>query len=203
MANTTWNPADLSNVTLTGSNLISTVGTGAGGARSVASLSGGQYYWENTWTTISSNTIISGISLASASVSAPTTGCAKIVRTTGHIFINNSDSGASISGGSAISQGSIICAAVDFTAQLIWFRQGAAGNWNGSGTANPATAAGGLSITSIAGALFAMMAGQSSDKVTANFGDSAFTGTVPSGFTAGFPAGGGAAAAQARALIMA
>jgi len=203
MANTTWNPADLSNVTLTGSNLIATVGTGTGGVRSVASLSSGKYYWENTWTTINTNTIVSGISLASASISAPTTACAKVSRLNGHIFINNSDTGSTITGGSTVAPGSVVCCAVDFTAQLIWLRIGAAGQWNGSGTANPATASGGLSITSIAGNLFAMMAGQTSDRVTANFGDSAFTGTTPAGFTAGFPATGGSTANAVRVMVLA
>jgi hypothetical protein len=190
MANTTWNPADLTNVTLTGGNLIATVGAGTGGGRSVASLSSGKYYWENTWTTVNTNSITSGISLASASVSAPVTACAKVSRLAGHIFVNNVDTTITISGGAAVAQGSVICWAVDFTAQLIWVRIGAAGQWNGSGTANPATATGGLSITSITGPLFAMMAGQTSDRVTANFGDTAFTGAVPAGFISGFPAVG-------------
>lgn len=204
MANTTWNPADLSNVTLTGSNLIATVGTGLGGVRSVASLSSGKYYWENTWTAVNTNNISSGIALVIASLLPPTTGSAKVARLNGRISINNVDQGAgsSISGGSAVPNGSVICFAVDFTAQVIWIRQGAAGSWNGSGTANPATATGGLSIASIAGAQFAFMTGQTADKITANFGDTAFTGALPAGFTSGFPTIA-AASEQARVMVLA
>jgi hypothetical protein len=79
---------------------------------------------------------------------------------------------------------------VDCGTNSIWFRVAPAGNWNGSGTANPATPLGGLSVSAIAangmspaGLFFA-----SGDAVTANFGDSAFVGGVPSGFTSGFPA---------------
>jgi hypothetical protein len=180
----TWNPADLSNVTLTGSNLIATVGGGSGGARSTTAFSSGKYYWENTWT-ISSNGITSGIALATANLTSPTTGWARISRISGNIIINGADQLVSISGGVAVPNSSVIGIAVDFTAQLIWFRLGAAGNWNGSGTANPAAATGGLSIASIAGPLFAGMVGQTGDIVAGNFGTSAFTGAVPSGFTAG------------------
>jgi hypothetical protein len=38
-----------------------------------------------------------------------------------------------------------LCMAVDLTAKLIWFRTGA-GNWNNSGTANPATGVGGWAL---------------------------------------------------------
>lgn len=186
MVNTTWSPTDKTNVTLTGSNLIAAC-TGNGGARSAHSLSSGKYYWENSYTTVQTNTLTAGIALAAANLAGLTTNCARINRTNGRILINAVDSGASISGGVAVAQGSAIGFAVDFTAKLLWARQGAAGNWNGSGTANPATGTGGLSITSIAGALFALMAGQNLDKVTANFGDTAFTGAVPAGFTSGFP----------------
>lgn len=188
MANTTWNPADRVNTTLSGGNLVAAADFAGGGVRSAHSLSAGKYYWENTYTVLSSNALTLGIALATASLTAPTTACAKIQRTTGNILVNNINTGSSISGGSAIAAGSVIGMAVDFTAQLIWFRLGAAGQWNGSGTANPATGVGGLSITPIAGALFAFMNGQQ-DTVTANFGDTAFSGTVPAGFTAGFPAG--------------
>jgi hypothetical protein len=183
---TTWNPADLVNTTLSGGNLVAATTAGIGGVRSVHSLSAGKYYWENTYTALSSNTLTVGIALSTVNLSNATTGCARINRLTGNIFVNNVNSGSSISGGSAVPGGSVIGMAVDFTAQLIWFRLGAAGNWNGSGAANPATAAGGLSISSVTGTLFAFMSGQL-DTVTANFGDTTFTGAVPAGFTSGFP----------------
>lgn len=200
-----WNPADLSGITLSNGNTVATGVGGGGGVRSTPSFSAGKYYLEHTWTNISTNSITSGIALGTASLTTPTTGWARVARTSGNIFINNVDTGSSISGGSAVSNASVIGIAVDFTAQLIWFRLGAAGQWNGSGTANPATAAGGLSIAAISsGALCASMNGGTSDAVTANFGANAFTGAVPAGFISGFPTGGGgAAAAQARAMVLA
>jgi len=80
----------------------------------------------------------------------------------------------------------VIGIAVDFSGQLIWFRVAPAGSWNGSGTANPATGVDGISISVIAGSRFPTMTGQGGDAITANFGASAFTGVVPSGFTSGF-----------------
>lgn len=117
---------------------------------------------------------------------SPTTGTSLITRTNGNININGSASGSTLGGPIAVA--AVIGVAVDFAAKLIWYRIAPAGNWNGSGTANPATATGGLNITSIAtGPLYALFSGGTSDKITSNFGDSAFSGAVPSGFTSGFP----------------
>lgn len=186
MANTTWNPADLLNVTLSGGNLIATA-SGAGGARSKEAVSSGKYFWEHTYTTINTNSIANGVALSTASLSTPSAGTSTILRINGNININGSYSGSTLG---IISSGAAIDVAVDFAAKLIWYRIAPAGNWNGSGTANPATGAGGLSIAAIAtGPLYALFSGGTSDKITANFGDSAFSGAVPSGFTAGFPAG--------------
>src|SRR5215472_12657550 len=146
MPATNWNPSDLSNVTLSGGNLVATVSAATGGVRSVASLSSGKYYWECTYTTINTNSLTTGLWLASASLGSPTTGTAWAARSTGNIFINNVNTGSTLG---IINPGSVLCIAVDFTAQLIWFRVGAAGQWNGSGTANPATGTGGLSTSSI------------------------------------------------------
>lgn len=187
MANTTWNPSDLSNVTLTNSNLTATVGTGAnGGVRAADSHSSGQYYFECKWT-LNTNTITSGLALSTASLIAASTGWVRVSRVTGDIIIGVTDTGTSINSASPIPQNSIIGCAVDLSAQLVWFRIAPSGNWNGSGTANPATGTGGISISAVSGALFPGMAGGSADVVLANFGGSAFSGTVPSGFTSGWP----------------
>ena len=91
--------------------------------------------------------------------------------------------------------GNIIGIALDRTARLIWFRLCPSGNWNGNASANPATGVGGLTLNTIAAAspLFSTyaLAGfvASGDVVTANFGDTAFSGVVPSTFTSGFTAG--------------
>ena len=56
-------------------------------------------------------------------------------------------------------------------------------DWNNSGTANPATGVGGIS-SGVAGPYYASASSSSaSTSYTANFGASAFSFTMPSGFT--------------------
>lgn len=50
------------------------------------------------------------------------------------------------SGTVAWGAGQTVCCAVDLDNNLIWFRNGASGNWNGSALANPATGVGGITI---------------------------------------------------------
>ena len=86
--------------------------------------------------------------------------------------------------------GDVIGIALDVGAQLAWFRVAPSGNWNGSGTANPATGTGGLSLASITNVDDCPLVGffpGIGESATANFGDSAFSGAVPSGFTTGWP----------------
>jgi hypothetical protein len=86
----------------------------------------------------------------------------------------------------------VVCIALDAGARLIWFRVGAAGNWNGSAVNNPATGVGGVAITNLGVGIQiypSVCFGVIGDQITANFGDSAFTGAVPAGFTSGFTAG--------------
>jgi hypothetical protein len=85
----------------------------------------------------------------------------------------------------------VVCIAFDVGARLAWFRKGAAGNWNGSASANPAIGAGGVACTLGDGIPLypAVSFGGTGNVATANFGDTAFTGTVPSGFTSGFTSG--------------
>jgi hypothetical protein len=68
---------------------------------------------------------------------------------------------------------------------------GAAGNWNANAAYNPATGVGGVSTNLGVGiaAYPACCLAAVNDQVTANFGDTAFTGAVPSGYTSGFTAG--------------
>jgi len=83
------------------------------------------------------------------------------------------------------SVGGTICVALDASAGLIWFRVNG-GNWNNSGTANPATGVGGLNV---AGGTFAPPyfpkwtgGGNLNDACTVNFGGSAYAFSVPAGF---------------------
>jgi hypothetical protein len=77
--------------------------------------------------------------------------------------------------------------AVDLDNRKIWFRKAPAGNWNNSGTADPATNAGGVTIPAGTMVPFVTFGAAAAGFVwTANFGASTFTGAVPSGFTSGW-----------------
>jgi hypothetical protein len=180
---TTFNPADITSAALSNVNLTVTATAGSAGARSIASINSGQYYWEYILTTVTTNSLQVGIAPASyVLTSGSGTGAAFVGRPSGGIVINGTFPATL---GVALVSGNGVGIAVDVTAKLIWFRQLPSGNWNGSGTANPATGTGGLSISALTGPFYALMIGGSADKVTANFGASAFTGSVPSGFTSG------------------
>jgi hypothetical protein len=184
-----FNSADLSNVTLTNGNLTAT-GTAQGGVRSTGSIASGKNYFEYTLGTVVSGNTGVGLCTAGANLAtvapAPTS-AAIMYKGSGAIWIDNAFSGSTLG---ARVNGDTIGIAVDKTAKLIWFRAGSSGNWNGSGTANPATGVGGVSISAanLSGALYALVAlGASGDSVTSNFGASSFVGSVPSGFTSGWP----------------
>lgn len=193
MANTTWNPADDLNVTLSGANLVATAQNSAGGVRSILSVSTGKCYWEFTGTAFWGGfAIAGGVANASANLgtvqATPTN--AAWVSGQGGILVNSTTPSGNLGGQST---GAVIGVALDLTNKMIWFRNAPSGNWNGSGTANPATNTGGFSISAIAGlplyGLMTMAGGLQNAAITANFGDTAFTGAVPAGFTSGFTAG--------------
>ena len=204
---TTWNPADLQAITLSGGNLIAS-STNNGGARSVygAPAASGKWYFEITCTT--QQQFIDACGLANSTQSLYDGGAynhAVVVQAgAGNIYVNAAGVGSI---GAGYSSGAVLGFAFDLTANLIWVRRSPSGNWNGSGTANPATAAGGLSISAVTPPLYAyIQCGSVSEVWTLNAGASAFSGAVPAGFSSGLGAGGGSgggAAAQARAMVFA
>jgi hypothetical protein len=185
-AYTSWNPLDVNAVTLSNNNLTAVSTAGVGGVRGLQSLTSGKYYWECRLSPLVGNTGGIGIGLATSNLAggAGNVGGAGIMRLSSIIKIN----GTILASAGDMPPGSIVGMAIDFTAALIWFRVTPSGNWNLSGTANPATGVGGLSISSIAGPLFPMFtSANTGDGAVANFGGSAFNGAVPSGFTSGWP----------------
>ena len=79
----------------------------------------------------------------------------------------------------------LVGVAIDLDNNLIWFQTNG-GHWNGTPVANPATGAGGWDISGIVTGpvyLYTVVFGQD-DQVTMNAGASAFTYSIPSGFTA-------------------
>lgn len=190
MTNTTWNPSDKSSgVTLSGGNLTVSTGTNYAGVRAVGGLTSGKYYFEITCTTWNGNQCQVGLANAGASlgsVSNPGTGIVGVISADGSIYINGNPVGAGIGIGTN-ANGAIIGIAVDLNGGLAWFRAAPSGNWNGNAAYAPG-GSGGVNISTITGAIFPYLtAGFYTSTFTANFGNSAFTGAVPSGFISGFP----------------
>ena len=75
--------------------------------------------------------------------------------------------------------------AVDLGSKRIWFRTNA-GSWNNDAANDPATNTGGIDIsTLVGGSYYAFGQGGNSggeDSMTANFGKSVYTQSVPRGF---------------------
>jgi hypothetical protein len=192
---TTWNSSDKSiNIVLSGGNLIvtSTAANSTDQAvRSINPQSSGKWYFETTWSNGGSGADTGvGIATASAVLTSVGNNVSLAVMTfcvTGNIYNNASNTAISLG---PFSAGSVICMAVDMDNKRMWFRKDA-GNWNNSGTANPATNTGGFNISTLftsgvpAYAIYSVNAtAANAGTVTANFGASAFAQSIPSGFTA-------------------
>jgi hypothetical protein len=224
----TWEPATVSAVTLSGGNLVAT-NTGTTSTNQGAHVpftdgqttGAGKFYFEVAVTTFTGGAGV-GVGIGNTSStyasmsSGPTygTSCFVVGHTgSGTIFGPSGNLGLSLG---ALTSGDMIGVAVDFTSTnlRIWFRKGAAGLWNGQaiGFQDP-TAGNGLgggatlpSGTVVPWVTFgsgpAGQAGVAGNVFTANFGASGFVGTPPTGYTARW-GGAGGAAAQARVSILA
>jgi phage tail protein X len=193
MVNTAFSPTDrTAGGTLSGGNLVFAQ-TANTGIRTTGRWSSGKYYFEYTLTVNGGAQRVVGVANAAAVLSSVATtliACCGVIGNTGNIFINGNSTGISFG---VRATGDVVCVAADFTNKLIWFRIGAAGNWNNNAGNNPATGVGGISIASlmpdsIMSSVYGLTAcSVATATTTANFGDSAFTGAVPAGFTSGLP----------------
>lgn len=170
-----WNSADKgANVVLSNSDLTSTLSGGLGSVRSDISKSSGKWYWEVRIDAGLSDSVV-GVSSASASLSTYPGGDAQ-----GWGFnTNNSGPGFILHNGSvlqagigAVSVGQWIGVALDMDNQTLRFYL--------------STGAVGTLITGLPATMYAATGGGASGPAqTANFGQTLFVYTVPSGFTAG------------------
>jgi hypothetical protein len=196
MPNTTWSTTDkTANITLSGADLIATCGAAADNACRVAhGQQSGKYYVEGVFTVFAGSQSSFGAARGDAVLTGTnsigsTSNKALLVYKNGQIWKNGANTGLTLG---AIAAGTIIGMALDLDNDRAWLRQGAAGNWNGSGLATPATPSTGTDISGTrqgpAFAFFAAMSANANlDSCTINVGDSAFTGAVPAGFTSGWP----------------
>jgi len=189
----TWSsaPADKdTGIVLSNGNLTvgSTVGS-AGGVRATrGGASGGKYYYEVSFlgTTSGSNTgcgIITASNSITSWAAAGTGGLINLNFSSGQIYYAGSPTGVTLG---SLFASHTICNAIDLVNNRFWARIDA-GNWNGSGTANPATNTGGIDISSIFAGVAAYPAASMQAAVnpcsTANFGATSFAFTMPSGFS--------------------
>lgn len=191
-APTTLNPADKdSHITLSGNNLIATGTAGwTSNVRAVASHGPtGKYYWECTCSAIAASQSGVGVAIGGTILTAGigtfmVAGMCGLSQQ-GNVFRGNA---AVLTGLGTITNGTVICVALDIANNLIWFRYGAAGIWNNNASNNPATGVGGVAPFGAASVCYPMVGFGGADQITANFGGSAFTGAAPSGFNSGWPA---------------
>lgn len=190
MANTTWNPSDLSGVALSDGNLTAKPTSSLGaGVRAVDRQRSGKYYWEVTATAWNAAQDQIGVGISSAPLNSATPAGTCLLQKGGTIFVSNVTTGVTLG---ARAAGDIIGIALDCDGRQIWFRVAPSGNWNGNAGFAPG-GTGGISLLSAFGIAniypeLNFISGASSCTFTANFGDTAFSGTVPSGYTSGFPA---------------
>jgi hypothetical protein len=160
----------------------------------------GKWYWELTFNTnVDPNGLHAGVTILANNISAlgVTSTGAVVNGAAGSLWAN----GSFIGGMPSTTPGLTMCFAMDTSASLVWIRVGAAGQWNGSGTANPTTGTGGLSPAGGGAALYPFYRSQANaEVVVANFGSSAFVGTAPSGFVAGYGTNAAWTAANALAV---
>lgn len=187
---TTWNPADKSsNVVLTNGNLQMLTNTAAdGGVRSDTSKSSGKYYFEFYPADLTGTR--TGFGLATGTADLTLLGGlgagGVIVHRNGLIYYNSAYTGKKIG---TIASTDTVCFAIDYGNKLLWVRRNA-GTWNGDATAEPSTATGGISISTVfTGAIFAAAAANNTlVNVSINFGPpQAYLQAIPSGFSSWDP----------------
>jgi hypothetical protein len=162
---TRWSAGDRNaGVTLSNSNRTATANvlpTAVNGVRATLGRSTGKYVFGFTPTVDAPNVHI-GLANAAQDLAVSTN--------TGTNAFNFHDSsgvqafrfnGATTSTGISTAVSTLHLVAVDIDAELVWLKVGA-GNWNGSGTANPDTGVGGYSFSAMAaGMLFPMFGAES------------------------------------------
>jgi hypothetical protein len=175
---TTWNPADLSNVTLSNGNLTATTSNSAAGVRSTTSKNSGTWYYEVT--NLTNLGLAVGVADSTWTESSPpgeSDAKGSSYQGNGPIWANSGVAGV----GASYTTNDVISIAVDVTHTLIYFAKN--GVWQNS--ANPVLGTGGVNYVTTNPVFAALSSGGSSGSMgTANFGPSNFAFTPPSGFYA-------------------
>lgn len=178
---TTFDPgAKGSNVALSGGNLTAT-GSGAGSVGATHTFSG-KTYFEVTPTNTTGTPAIGIASRVfgfSSAVNLGTSTTSVAFLANGQVLYNN----AALTTIQTYAGTNVIGVAFDPIGKLIWFRTGP-GSWNNSGTADPASGAGGidLSSTAFAGGTIVPAVGFSATGTAMTAAFATFANTAPTGF---------------------
>ena len=190
---TTWNPNDLTGVTLSNGNLTATATGTHQGVRTTTSASAGKLCFEAQASTISSDWTLGVANTtfalnAGGGLGADSNGIGFDPNSGGGaqgIFYNN----AALSTGSGTSpngEAETIC--VDLGAKLLWATnatmRAASHPWNNSGTANPATGTGGLSFSGLTCPCLVTFNTDETPSVAVLNAAGPFAVSTPSGFSA-------------------
>ncbi len=180
MATATWNPDDKAGtLTLSNGNLTVTADNNGTwqSVRSTISNSSGKWYWEIT-ADLTSGDMLVGVGTSSFSL---TSYCGSDANSYGWYAggTKYNNAGSTSYTPTYNIDGTIIGLALDLDNGKIWWSKN--GTWTGDPVAGTGEAFSGLTGTFFAGvSIYAI-----NKAFTANFGQSSFTYTVPTGFTAG------------------
>lgn len=181
---TVWNPADLTNITLSSTNHIAAGQFNAnGGVRAAPTVHAtGKWYFE-----LSGITVDGAVNLGTENGGAALVGAGDISIDVGGNF--HYPAGTTSTGGGSPA-GHTVCFAIDLDNLLAWVRyDGGAwvGNGVGAGVPSSGTNGGSLATITTPQAIHAFLQGTAGGPphgtCTINAGDSAFAQAVPSGFT--------------------
>jgi hypothetical protein len=179
---TTWNPDDkAANITLSNGDLVATLtSTTTAGLRSILGVNSGKWYWEITVGTLLGNELYLGIGDSAVLLTT------HLGFTSGGYSYHGSglkiNNNSSTSYGNSYTSGAVISVALDLDAGKLWWAKN--GVWQASG--DPAAGTN-EAFSGISGTFYAAISMFfDTNYITANFGASAFTHSVPSGFNSGF-----------------
>lgn len=178
------NSADKSaSVTLTNGDLTAEVLPNSWhSVRSTVSQYSGKWYWE---VTVDFPAVRTDIMIGIGNSSAPLTNYpgADVDGYSYYSWNGQKYNSSTVSYGDQFLAGDIIGVALDLDSGKIWWSKN--GTWQGSGDPSAGT---GEAYNGVVGIIYAMIGihGNTNPKVTVNFGASAFSYTVPTGFNPGF-----------------
>lgn len=188
----TWDPGNMGNqITLSGGDLTATKGSAAtqyGRSTNSHSAGAGKWYYEYTMTHINFAPVGPGCGLVLSTQN--TLYNSRILGNLGNDSIEFRANGDWIVNNSAtslygnLSDGDVVGNAYDFVNNKAWWRING-GNWNNSGSDDPSTNTGGVSLPSglTSGTIFAGISmSDGTEQTVVNFGATAFGTTPPSGF---------------------